>query len=1378
MSDVKDPPVVGRQRSGRNDDIRRQRLLSHMRQAPPPGLENMDPRMRRRMQVETEKWEQRQNTSAPQRPVPPVPPQKDPGYETRKQELERKQKAVSEIAKKEREQFIESTIADLPDPECIETIRGILAEHEQSKAGEAAVFKDYMFLEDLSRVPEEKRKKDFAAIIDTIEKVGDRCEQLDLALAQVRSLDLTPEQEKIVNAASRLKGLLTEHIPEEFWRERSTLPKRREMLLASPEERKKTLEKEKAGFPEGKDFAARFKEIIEPHSTKNFERTSVYFDRFVSSPPPEKLNELAMMTKQIIDKAYRIRDAGGKLADVEEMMKSTGLPEEWWPPNFIMALQAWRKCEREVLRRNVQKMCEEKNYDFSSPSDVIKFVKDQAVETGSNAKKMFADMLETGEIKKAVGEFTDKLKNNFGMGDEVADALEKNEFSTLDPKIAAQLLDNIVAAETKLSTALSDGVSALKQVQKLPENISKVQGVIGDKAPAITGLLTDHSADIAEVAHLAASFVPGLALAAAGLKLALALAELAKQSAMLGFASAAMQESIGRVARGELEDGFALTYALQNEQKARGIAVGKATVSTTTAGLNVVGAAAEVGGLHFGVAAKYGLMVTGKVITYGSQVVFTNIEWAQAKSAKELLAEARAGNPVARIEIFKNSATYAKLYVAILAREQDPTALAYVEKNGIDETTIANKANAIWILEAALRAESGQKADDEVADGWLDANTGGAISKIKKVGAVIGSAGGALKDKVHDLRKGDDRGKPYDKDWRYTGSADISASTWRSAKDLAYGAGLHDDHGTGASAAVEAAEKDLKAANDLLDSGNAKNDPAKTRKIALQAIDSLRSLQSALCQWTPMSNKDDNDRQEIHAGMTEFMIRLRTEATRQEAALEKKLIDLGLKDLNFQASISSEPLDDKVWAANWKGAVEKACLPESDGGMEKALKAAMGCIRKRDSIDRNKDPQDWRKACLELKDALDEVIVAVETVRRVVDPVASMKSAVESILAAAAKRTRDMDGEMAGKWPGMPKDMPKEVTAKDWDEFYESACAGGGAKRGKGGAISSALKTLEDKDKTIEKKADNPQKQLAAELDYRDATGKLSLAVAEFLRGQREAADPLKEYVLAIGAYARDQQVTKANTQEARAFTPRPNLTVEAWEETYDNAVEAGAVLANGKIKSGISKALAAYLKAQVELDKLRTAKAYKKIPAAAQEVKTKLGLLAAETAKASGDRGFRDNKIMSQYLAQRLQRLRNLLNDATLNGDAAGKAAPIGAFKPVSPAWTTKGWDQAKKDARELGIIPEKPDTGMTPPLEAAIKAFDEFRKAKQNAKTDKQKLKDLQTAAISKVTVLKAFAENTLEKLSKHDDWVAYAQAWSRLCEKTIASNELKID
>lgn len=1376
---------VSRPRSGGNNDPRRQRLLSHMRNTEVDlPLEGMDPRMRRKLEFETQQWEQRQarNAQTPRETTTPPTTEdkpKDQPYETRAQELKRKQEAISAIARKEREEAVEKTLTALPDPECIETIRGILAEHEQERSKETAVFKDYDFVADLDRAPDDKRKTDFVAIIETLEAVSDRGTRLDSALSTARSKlpNPTPEQQKALDDASRLKGLLTEHIPDEFWKERFTLPKRRELITSSDKDKKRILAEEKSGFPEGAGFAERFKEIIEPHSTKEFERTSFYFDRFVSAPPAEELNELAAMTSKIIAKAYRIRDAGGSLKDVEDMMKSTGLPEEWWPPNFIQSLQAWRKCEREMLRKRTQELAEKNDYDLSSPSDIVKLIKDQAYLTGSSAKQMFAEILETGEVKKAVGEFTDQLKSHFGFDDDVASALESGEFSNLDPSVAKQLFESIVGAETTLSGVLSKAVSGLKQAKKLPDTVNSVNKVVGDHAPAITGMLSDHSADIAELSHLAASFVPGLALAVASLNLGLALAELAKQSVMLGIAGSAAEESIGRVARGELEDGFALTYALQNEQKARGVAIGKATVKTVTAGINLTGAAVEVGGGHFGVAAKYGLMISGKVITYGSKIVFDGIEWGQANSAKQLIAEARAGNPVARIELFKDSATYAKLYIAILARDGDSTAVDFIEKNGIDETTIANKANAIWILEKALRADSGQRLDEEVPDGLVDALTGGMLSKIQSAGQTIGSVPGKIQDKVHDLAKGDERKQPYNKDWRYNGSADISAGTWRAAKDEAYKAGLHDDHGTGISSTVETAEKTYGAATALLRSGKAGDDPKTSRKVLLEAIDALRALQQMACQWTPMSNPDENDHQVVHAGMTEFLLRLRSTAIQNANELDQQLKDLGIKDTNFQAAISSEPLDDRTWATNWKGGIEKACLPKYDGGVEDALKSAMKCIAALAKIDRGKDPQDWRKACLALKDALDQVLIATEACRGTASEVPSLAAALERMRAAAAQRLRALDSGMAGDWPDMPA-KPTTVSSAEWTRFYGSACDGGAAKRGEGGDILKALRTLEEMEKTIEKKAGTPQKQLEAELAYREATGKLMLATAEFLRSQREAADPLKEYVIAIGAFAQNEQATKANTQQGRTFTPRPNLTVEAWEETYNSAVAAGAVLANGKIKSSIADALAEYVKAQAELEKLRKAKTYKKIRGAANEVIQALGKLAAAVSQAMADRGFKDNTIMSQYLAQRIDRVRRLMADQTLRNDADGMAAPAGDFKPDSPVWSTKGWDKAKKDAVAKGIIVDA-TSGMTPVLKSAVDAFEAFRKAKAKAKTPKQRdeLKTLQTEAQKKVTALKLFASGTLKLLSKQPDWLAYADAWSRLCDNTLNSGDLQL-
>ncbi|MGH7040906.1 MAG: hypothetical protein ACREFY_02090 [Acetobacteraceae bacterium] len=1325
MSDLapgKKPFVQARPRSGPNDDVRRQRLLAHMRNAPPQA---------------------------------PTQVKQDKPYETRAQELARKQDAVSAIARQERDSFIDMTLSALPDPECIETIRGILAEHELKKPEEAALFKDYDFVEDLDRVSPDRRRKDFAAIIDAMDAVVERRRALDQALGQARANAVTPEQQKAVEEATRLKAILGEHIPDAFWAQQKTLAGRRDGILASRQDKAKALEQEKQGFPEGAKFGERFKEIIEPSSTKSFERTSFYFDTFVSAPPPELQKELYQMTDAMVAKAHRIMDAGGKLADVDTMMASTGLPEAWWPPNFIQEMQAWRKCEREVLRRDVIEQCKQNDYDFTSPGDIVKFMKDQAHNTGSSAKQMFADMLETGEVKKAIGDFTDQLKSNFGFGDDVASALEANEFSSLDPSVAKQLFDAITSAEGTLSGVLGMAVTGLK---KAPDVLDKLQGVLPPD-------------EVTELTKLAGSLVPGLALAVAGLNLGLALAELAKQSVMLGVASSLAEESIGRVARGELEDGFALTYALQNEQRARGIAVGKASVKVVTSTIAVVGAGAEVAGAHYGVAVKYGLLVVGKTITYGSQIVFTNIEWAQATKAKDMLAEARAGNPIARIEIFKNAATYAKLYIAILARDGDRTALDFVEKNGIDETTIANKANAIWILEAALRADSGQKAEDEIADGWIDANTGGALSKIKTAVGAIGTAGKAVGNKIHDVRKGDERGADYDKTWSYTGSADISATTWRAAKDGAYKAGLHDDHGTGVSSAVETAEADYSAAVAELRAAGAKPaKPDKTRDIVLAAIASLQGLQRALRQWTPMSNADDNDRQEIHAGMTEFMVRLNATATVNIDELDKTLRTLGLKDTSFQAAISSNPLDPDVWKTNWKGGIEKACLPKNDAGVGSALAKAAKCIGTRDGIARDKNPQNWRRASLALKEALDQVLAATDDCRGPVAEVASMIGALERIRAEAATRLRAMDKEMADPWPDAPS-RPSTISSADWENYYKSACDGGAAKTGQGGGIADALDTLDAKEKEIAKNTQDPQKTLAAEIEYREATGQLMLATAELMRGQRDMAEPLKAYVMAIGVFARSEQLAKADVQQKRTFTPTPNLTVAAWEATCKSATESGCVLKNDTIKSNMSKAIAAYLKARETLETQRKGKDYKKIRAAAMATLAALGKLAVAVSGALGDRGFKDNPIMAQYLAQRLDRTRQMLADPALKDEADGMAAPHGEFNPEARVWVAKDWDKAKKQATDNGIIVDG-DTGMTPKLKAAITTLNDYGKKKDKTKTPKQR-EEVEAARISartRVTELKEFVDSTLKLLSRHRGWLDYVKSWSDLCQTAL--------
>src|SRR5207253_2738147 len=83
-------------------------------------------------------------------------------------------------------------------------------------------------------------------------------------------------------------------------------------------------------------------------------------------------------------------------------------------------------------------------------------------------------------------------------------------------------------------------------------------------------------------------------------------------------------------------------------------------------------AIAVTAGGHYGAVAAVALTVVGKTVKYGSKIVFTNINWGRARTAMAVLAEARAGNPQARVQIFEDSNLYAKMYICCLANETPP----------------------------------------------------------------------------------------------------------------------------------------------------------------------------------------------------------------------------------------------------------------------------------------------------------------------------------------------------------------------------------------------------------------------------------------------------------------------------------------------------------------------------------------------------------------------------------------------------------------------------------------------------------------------------------------------------------------------------------
>ena len=86
----------------------------------------------------------------------------------------------------------------------------------------------------------------------------------------------------------------------------------------------------------------------------------------------------------MIKRAYTIRDAGGSVAEVESSLEH--VPPEFWPPQFIENLQAWRKVERELAEERVADIFENKDkFSFDDAKECLALVMEVYGSSGSRA---------------------------------------------------------------------------------------------------------------------------------------------------------------------------------------------------------------------------------------------------------------------------------------------------------------------------------------------------------------------------------------------------------------------------------------------------------------------------------------------------------------------------------------------------------------------------------------------------------------------------------------------------------------------------------------------------------------------------------------------------------------------------------------------------------------------------------------------------------------------------------------------------------------------------------------------------------------------------------------------------------------------------------
>jgi hypothetical protein len=1226
-----------------------------------------------------------------------------------------------------------SVLAGLPDSDAANRIRDIVAQHAQLVPTELAVFKGIEYLDDVARItnPDERTAK-LEKINEVLTAVDKRRQELRAALKEFPA----PQPEaatKSITAGWSCFQSIADHLPAEFQRMNGGMATERvKTLMATDEEKANMLAEAKQGFKDkdGNDISATlgetFKGVIEPVSTKSFERQNFYFDQFVASPPQEQIQKLIAVTDTIVAQGQKILDAGGKIKDVEDLMVKTGIPKDWWPPQFVDTLQAWRKTERAMAQERVSAQFGKKQAEGVDMKTQQGFT-DFFCSTVPDQADAISKIMGQPEVAKSVADFMGNIEDGYGLGALGLTALQTLNFDELPKTDAQKLKDGIEKSMNLIASAVDTTVSAL--------DIATSAG-----------------------ATIISTVVPGLSLVSAGIKLGLALKKLAEHTAIRVQTGMMKDDAVKALGNRMMEDGGAFLKALDNESNGRNKQIVQDGVEVFAAGSDLAGSAAGSFGGHYGLAAQGVLKVTSTAVTMGSKVIFTNINWGEAKKAKAMLLEAQAGNPVARMEIFKNSNLYAKMYICVLCKEGNPLAKKFVVQRGIEEEDL-DGAMSLKVLREAMLESADQKDENDIEDNWLLENMG-AVGKgmvgMVAIGKKVALLGGSLDDLV---RK--NRNLPYDPNWAPT-AADITEVNWKSVKAEAIKAGLYDEK-TGIGDALASVDKKLEKADDLLNSlktGTTLRPDSKegkaAQKLLLETVTALDAAYGAAFRASPMSNPAGKPaKAEVHKGMVIYLGMLMEKLGTKRAEVETALRGSGLKNVDWQPGISSNPLDATAWDINWEAGVKAACLPDSDSGLSKAMAANTKAKAAYEKAEGGKK----RDAALAYSDTLNQLVAAGKECLGDVGEVRAMAAYVQKIISTAGSDRVALD-KILGATAWNPTIPPAgSITAAAWTTLWGQAVTGGyvSAKAGDGG-MADAIKTMVRLQKAVESAADGKPK-LKARMDFAKAAGEILLAKEDFFSAQRDVGKPLKDFIENTYKQANDIQIGFSDARTDVAFTTTPGTTKEAWDATYKAAIDAGALPAAKSAAKAFHDALSDYASKKDELDKAMVGKKYKDALKLAQEVKKTIDeALSAIDSKLMASDGYAKHKIMGEYLKTERAAVKDLHNNPVLvralSGDAAGTE-----FKAPDFTFDDADFSKVKASAITLGVIADQ-KTGMQAALKAREKSAAALAKAKTAPTPDPEAVKKATETALNDAKVLRSVA-GRLRGLSKNANWGNYAES-----------------
>ena len=1240
--------------------------------------------------------------------------------------------------------------SDDPNSLNIKTLALLVARHELAVKQEQARFKGIDRIEDVLALGEKDRVRKLNEVDQTLKDVAQRRSELWSAIRAVRPPDENDKEgQETLRKAVRYATDIDQHLPDAFiGTSGDSLRQRMATLIEaqtlSEQDKKDRIGVIKQGFRDGEQDITQkvgeaYRQVIEPGTMKPMERAKFYFDKIyvaqnqTTVPTGQEGDRTGLSgmeaTDIIIDQCQQILDLGGKYKDVQDLLKKTGIPEDWWPDKLVGAMQAWRKTEAALQRVRLADQYEKENKDKNATKVPI------TIDDVKNVIETYA-----GTYPELANNVLSLIETNKDLVEKLKGGLEK-----LGDTVT---LTSGITSFVKLMSETDDGVEKTKSGER-QETIDKgieSASAFGDVFNGImetiksSGALTEATKSFFEN-----QLLPGLSLAKTGIDIIQTGKALVKNYSSKQDSTALKTTAKGEQGRGGREDGGTFANAMGNEQSAMNKQLAKGGVDMFTHILAGSGElAGTFGGAH-GKIAQVALKITATGISLGSKAVFTGIDWAEAKRAKEMLEEARKGNPIAKVEIFKNSNTYAKMYLVQLVRDHDPLAEQFIIAKGISEENLTKGVSEKLLMQALLSA-SGQQDD---APGEED-ETGVNIARHLKT-------------------------EEYDPKWAFAGTVVLARKSYDAVKDAAVEKGLANI-ATGTGGKLEQAEPLLEAADiSIRKIGSTKLSPANKsgtdHRDALQgAIAALGAVDGAILASSPMTarldkdgKKDRNGKPRTHAGMSAYLANLLEMSRGKQAWYDKNLRESGVKDVAWTPPNPGAPLDGGVWKANWDDAVLRACLPKDDNGVNAGLASLAQKWLAFEDARKKTDGKATRVAALAVTEAFTALSDGLESCRTAAGAVPAMQEYLMRILLAAGAQSRAAQDAINPTAWKPSKAIKPPIDAAQWTEQFNDAIAQGFIGKGeKSDPVADALRALTGA-QDLWAKAKDQKSKFAAEDAHAVAIATLDKALAPF----RSMIAPLAEAVDKVLETARRRQEDYDKARADVSFKPVSGLDKAAWNQTFKNAVDAGAV-PGGRIAEQASGQLAETIGAASDsiaaLAKMLqiNPRPFDKLRAEAAIAKKAIEAAIRAVDQMKSVPGF-DNKIMADHLERGLRvRLEGMANADVLTNALAGKLS-TGYAAPTDFTPTKTGLAGAIAAAVKNGVI-TAPKRDVPSFVALLLGDRDRLDKAKTNASMPQTTRDEYRAAALDTVGRL-SFQLNKLESDSENPSWKGYitkAKTW----------------